>query len=251
MSTNATAPAFWSWTCVRGIRMASRAVVTDACSVPVSEIITVEETDSHGKQYGSGKWQKMEKPFAFTGDGARVSSPATCSSDRLLIPLWVKRTEEWDSPPMPPGVPDWLEERRAAGTWGSGSGWAQGTGWGARGRGGGAGPRGAGWELTCPSLCSAPREESPAPPLAVCTGDFLLCRRAAVPPVAADPSGAAGEAEYVSVAMPRRAEWLWCLCLRVLACVCMCARACACCRDVGFRPPSHSACDPAVGGTSQ
>uniref|UniRef100_A0ABI8AB84 DAGKc domain-containing protein n=1 Tax=Felis catus TaxID=9685 RepID=A0ABI8AB84_FELCA len=38
----------------------------DACSVPVSEIITVEETDIHGRHYGRGKWQKMEKPFAFT-----------------------------------------------------------------------------------------------------------------------------------------------------------------------------------------
>lgn len=37
-----------------------------ACSVPVSEIIAVEETDSHGKPQGSGKWQKMEPPFAFT-----------------------------------------------------------------------------------------------------------------------------------------------------------------------------------------
>lgn len=54
------------------------AVVPDACSVPVSEIITVEETDSHGKHYGSGKWQKMEKPFAFTGDGACTSPPAIC-----------------------------------------------------------------------------------------------------------------------------------------------------------------------------
>lgn len=53
------------------------AVVTDACSVPVSEIITVEETDSQGKPYGSGKWQKMEKPYAFTGNGAGASSPTT------------------------------------------------------------------------------------------------------------------------------------------------------------------------------
>lgn len=36
--------------------------------MPVSEIITVEETDVNGKQYTSGKWQKMEKPYAFTGD---------------------------------------------------------------------------------------------------------------------------------------------------------------------------------------
>uniref|UniRef100_A0A8C9E8U0 Ceramide kinase n=1 Tax=Phocoena sinus TaxID=42100 RepID=A0A8C9E8U0_PHOSS len=38
----------------------------DACSVPISEIITVEETDVNGKHYTSGKWQKMEKPYAFT-----------------------------------------------------------------------------------------------------------------------------------------------------------------------------------------
>ncbi|KAF3814291.1 hypothetical protein GH733_017449 [Mirounga leonina] len=35
-----------------------------------ASIITVEETDTHGKRSGSGKWQKMEKPFAFTGEGA-------------------------------------------------------------------------------------------------------------------------------------------------------------------------------------
>uniref|UniRef100_G3T7W5 Ceramide kinase n=1 Tax=Loxodonta africana TaxID=9785 RepID=G3T7W5_LOXAF len=39
---------------------------TDVCSVPVSEIITVEEADVNGKHYTSGKWQKMEKPHAFT-----------------------------------------------------------------------------------------------------------------------------------------------------------------------------------------
>uniref|UniRef100_A0A8C8ZDR0 Ceramide kinase n=1 Tax=Prolemur simus TaxID=1328070 RepID=A0A8C8ZDR0_PROSS len=38
----------------------------DACSVPVAEIIAVEETDVHGKRRGSSRWQKMEKPFAFT-----------------------------------------------------------------------------------------------------------------------------------------------------------------------------------------
>ncbi|XP_077025314.1 ceramide kinase isoform X2 [Tamandua tetradactyla] len=40
--------------------------VRDACSLPISEIITVEEADVHGKHYTSGKWQKMEKPHAFT-----------------------------------------------------------------------------------------------------------------------------------------------------------------------------------------
>ena len=41
----------------------------------MAEIIAVEETDSHGKHYGGGKWQKMETPFAFTGSGASVSPP--------------------------------------------------------------------------------------------------------------------------------------------------------------------------------
>ncbi|DAA29009.1 TPA: ceramide kinase-like [Bos taurus] len=44
----------------------SCARLDDACTVPISEIITVEETDVNGKQYSSGKWQKMEKPYAFT-----------------------------------------------------------------------------------------------------------------------------------------------------------------------------------------
>lgn len=45
--------------------------------MPVSEIIAVEETDSRGKDSGSGKWQKMEKACAFTGDAAAaVPSPA-------------------------------------------------------------------------------------------------------------------------------------------------------------------------------
>lgn len=55
-------------------------IFTDACCVPISEIITVEETDTHGKRYSSGKWQKMEKPFAFTGDGA-TPPPAPVFTD--------------------------------------------------------------------------------------------------------------------------------------------------------------------------
>jgi hypothetical protein len=50
-------------------------VFADARSVPVSEIITVEETDTHGKHHASGRWQKMENPYAFTGDRAWASSP--------------------------------------------------------------------------------------------------------------------------------------------------------------------------------
>ncbi|ELK07536.1 Ceramide kinase [Pteropus alecto] len=82
--------------------MASRAVVTDACSVPVSEIITVEETDSHGKQYGSGKWQKMEKPFAFTVHRVRrarrhrwrCAQVTFCCADEQLCHLWLQTLRE-------------------------------------------------------------------------------------------------------------------------------------------------------------
>ncbi|XP_058529249.1 ceramide kinase [Ochotona princeps] len=38
----------------------------DACSVPVSEIITVEEADPHRKRHPSRRWHNMEKPYAFT-----------------------------------------------------------------------------------------------------------------------------------------------------------------------------------------
>ncbi|XP_023558322.1 ceramide kinase [Octodon degus] len=37
-----------------------------ACSVPVSEIIAVEEAKAQGKHHTSGRWQRMETPFAFT-----------------------------------------------------------------------------------------------------------------------------------------------------------------------------------------
>uniref|UniRef100_A0A2K5D5Z1 Ceramide kinase n=1 Tax=Aotus nancymaae TaxID=37293 RepID=A0A2K5D5Z1_AOTNA len=54
--------------CCAGAEPGARAGApgADACSVPVSEIIAVEETDVHGKHHSSGKWQKMEKPYAFT-----------------------------------------------------------------------------------------------------------------------------------------------------------------------------------------
>ncbi|XP_058164936.1 ceramide kinase [Dasypus novemcinctus] len=38
----------------------------DACCLPVSEILAVEEADVQGKRYASGKWQKMDRPHAFT-----------------------------------------------------------------------------------------------------------------------------------------------------------------------------------------
>ena len=47
------------------------------------------------------------------------------------------------------------------------------------------------------SPCSAPSAEGPAAPLEVGAGDVLVPGGAAVPPVAADPAGAAGNAEYV------------------------------------------------------
>lgn len=46
-------------------------------------------------------------------------------------------------------------------------------------------------------LCSPPCEASTTPPLEVGPGDLLERRRAAVSPVAADPSRPAGEPEYV------------------------------------------------------
>lgn len=78
------------------------AVVTDACSVPVSEIITVEETDSQGKPYGSGKWQKMEKPYAFTVHRVRrarhhrwrhAQVTFRCADEQLCL-LWLRTLRE-------------------------------------------------------------------------------------------------------------------------------------------------------------
>lgn len=49
--------------------------------MPVSEIIAVEEAD--GAPHVGGKWQKMEKPYAFTGapkedPGRPLGSPGAC-----------------------------------------------------------------------------------------------------------------------------------------------------------------------------
>ncbi|XP_074182694.1 ceramide kinase isoform X2 [Rhinolophus sinicus] len=74
----------------------------DACSVPISEIITVEETDSHGKDYSSGKWQKIEKPHAFTVHRVRrarrhrwkCAQVTFCCADEQLCHLWLQTLRE-------------------------------------------------------------------------------------------------------------------------------------------------------------
>nr|KAF6277508.1 ceramide kinase [Pipistrellus kuhlii] len=73
-----------------------------ACSVPVAEIVAVEETDSHGRPYGSGKWQKMEPPFAFTVHCVKRArrrrwrcEPVTfCVGDEQLCHLWLQALRE-------------------------------------------------------------------------------------------------------------------------------------------------------------
>lgn len=74
----------------------------DACSVPVAEIITVEETDRHGKHYGGGKWQKMETPFAFTVHCVKrarrhrwkCAQVTFCGADEQLCHLWLQTLRE-------------------------------------------------------------------------------------------------------------------------------------------------------------
>uniref|UniRef100_A0A8D2B1I7 Ceramide kinase n=1 Tax=Sciurus vulgaris TaxID=55149 RepID=A0A8D2B1I7_SCIVU len=73
----------------------------DAISVPVSEIITVEEADTRGKQH-AGRWQKMGQPCAFTvhcvkrarhhrWKWARVTF---WSADEHLCHLWLQTLRE-------------------------------------------------------------------------------------------------------------------------------------------------------------
>lgn len=64
----------------RRVLGSKRGIFAGACSVPVTEIIAVEETHVHEKQSSSGRWQKMENPFAFTGEGASVSTRPHFSS---------------------------------------------------------------------------------------------------------------------------------------------------------------------------
>ncbi|XP_030892421.1 ceramide kinase [Leptonychotes weddellii] len=74
----------------------------DACSVPISEIITVEETDTHGKRSSSGKWQKMEKPFAFTVHCVKRArrrrwkwaQVTFCCAEEPLCHLWLQALQE-------------------------------------------------------------------------------------------------------------------------------------------------------------
>ncbi|XP_054438480.1 ceramide kinase [Pteronotus mesoamericanus] len=70
----------------------------DACAVPVAEIITVEETDSHGRHPGSGKWRKMETCFAFTVHCVKrarrrrwkCAQVTFCGADEQLCRLWLQ-----------------------------------------------------------------------------------------------------------------------------------------------------------------
>ncbi|XP_032738651.1 ceramide kinase isoform X1 [Lontra canadensis] len=74
----------------------------DACCVPISEIITVEETDTHGKRYSSGTWQKMEKPFAFTVHCVKRArrrrwkwaQVTFCCAEEPLCHLWLRVLQE-------------------------------------------------------------------------------------------------------------------------------------------------------------
>ncbi|XP_060044780.1 ceramide kinase isoform X2 [Erinaceus europaeus] len=70
----------------------------DAWSVPVSEIISVEETDVPGKHASSGKWQKMEAPYAFTVHCVKRArrhrwkwaQVTFCSAEEQLCHLWLQ-----------------------------------------------------------------------------------------------------------------------------------------------------------------
>ncbi|KAM7317473.1 hypothetical protein ACRRTK_023775 [Alexandromys fortis] len=74
----------------------------DACSVPVSEIIAVEETHVHEKQSSSGRWQKMENPFAFTVHCVKrarhhrwkAAQVTFWSADEQLCHLWLHTLRE-------------------------------------------------------------------------------------------------------------------------------------------------------------
>ncbi|XP_044633576.2 ceramide kinase isoform X1 [Equus asinus] len=74
----------------------------DACSVPVSEIITVEEQDVHGKRSASGKWQKMERLYAFTVHYVqrarqhrwKWAKVTFCCADEQLCHLWLQTLRE-------------------------------------------------------------------------------------------------------------------------------------------------------------
>ncbi|XP_055482986.1 ceramide kinase isoform X2 [Psammomys obesus] len=74
----------------------------DTFSVPVSEIIAVEEADVHEKQSSSSRWQKMENPFAFTVHCVKRARPhrwkcaqvTFWSADEQLCHLWLQTLRE-------------------------------------------------------------------------------------------------------------------------------------------------------------
>lgn len=75
---------------------------TDVSSVPVSEIITVEEADAHGKHDASGRWQKMGQPCAFTVHCVKRARShrwkwgqvTFWSTDEQLCHLWLQTLRE-------------------------------------------------------------------------------------------------------------------------------------------------------------
>ncbi|XP_015357218.2 ceramide kinase [Marmota marmota marmota] len=74
----------------------------DAFSVPVSEIITVEEADTHKKCHASGLWQKMGQPCAFTVHCVKRArrhrwkwaQVTFWSTDEQLCHLWLQTLRE-------------------------------------------------------------------------------------------------------------------------------------------------------------
>uniref|UniRef100_A0A5F9CJK8 Ceramide kinase n=1 Tax=Oryctolagus cuniculus TaxID=9986 RepID=A0A5F9CJK8_RABIT len=74
----------------------------DACCVPVSEIITVEEAEVRGRHHPSGRWQKMEKPHAFTVHCVKRARQhrwkwaqvTFWSADEQLCHLWLQTLRE-------------------------------------------------------------------------------------------------------------------------------------------------------------
>ncbi|XP_037371042.1 LOW QUALITY PROTEIN: ceramide kinase [Talpa occidentalis] len=74
----------------------------DACSVPVSEIITVEETDRHGWRRGGKRWQRMGTPYAFTVHCVKRARQhrwkwaqvTFCCAEEQLCQLWLQTLRE-------------------------------------------------------------------------------------------------------------------------------------------------------------
>uniref|UniRef100_A0A8C8S275 Ceramide kinase n=1 Tax=Pelusios castaneus TaxID=367368 RepID=A0A8C8S275_9SAUR len=72
------------------------------CFIPASHIIAVEETEVDEKEYGSGKWQKMTKPRAFTvyyvkraqKHRWRCSEVTFLCADEQLCNQWIQALKE-------------------------------------------------------------------------------------------------------------------------------------------------------------